>query len=73
MVEVPDLWPESFAAFGLVTRRNPLLKISYLIEKYIYKKAEKVIFTMEGGMEYLAKKNWLGGKKVKLILPMFSM
>ena len=66
LVEVPDLWPESFAAFGLVTRRNPLLKISYLIEKYIYKKAEKVIFTMEGGMEYLAKKNWLGEEKGKI-------
>ncbi|MCH1547881.1 MAG: glycosyltransferase family 4 protein [Flavobacteriaceae bacterium] len=63
--EVLDLWPESFLAFGLISKNNPILKISYMLEKWMYKKANKVIFSMEGGIDYLKHKKWLtsqGGK-----------
>ena len=58
IVEIRDLWPESFVAYGLMRKRNPLLKILYAGEKLIYKKADKLIFTMEGGKEYIIKKGW---------------
>ena len=65
IAEVLDLWPESFLAFGLISKNNPILKISYMVEKWIYKKANKLIFSMEGGIDYLTEKKWLkslGGK-----------
>ena len=63
--EVLDLWPESFLAFNLISKNNPILKLSYLIEKWMYVKADKIIFSIEGGVDYLKEKRWLisqGGK-----------
>jgi glycosyltransferase involved in cell wall biosynthesis len=56
--EVRDLWPESFVAFGLMSKNNPIIKLLYAGEKWIYKKADKLIFTMEGGKDYIAEKRW---------------
>lgn len=58
VVEVRDLWPESFAAYNIISKRNPILKLLYAGEKWIYKKADKLIFTMEGGKDYIVKKRW---------------
>jgi glycosyltransferase involved in cell wall biosynthesis len=57
-VEVLDLYPESFAAYGLVSRNNPFLKMAYLMEKRLYARADRLIFSMEGGIEYLREKAW---------------
>jgi glycosyltransferase involved in cell wall biosynthesis len=57
-VEVLDLWPESFVKFGLLSSRNPLVKFAYLTEKWLYTKADKLIFSMEGGPDYIRKKKW---------------
>ena len=65
IAEVLDLWPESFVTFGLIGKRNPLLPLLYKAEKHIYEKADAVVFSMEGGKNYLTEKNWLtsqGGK-----------
>ncbi len=58
ITEVWDLWPESFVAFGLLSKKNPLLKLGYIVEKYLYTKADKIIFTMEGAKDYLHEKKW---------------
>ena len=58
IVEVRDLWPESFAAYGLLNSHSPLLKPLYAGEKWLYERADKVIFTMEGGPEYISEKGW---------------
>lgn len=58
IVEVRDLWPESFVTYGIIKKRNPLLKLLYEGEKWIYKKADKLIFTMEGGKDYIIEKSW---------------
>ena len=63
--EVLDLWPESFLAYGLISKNNPILKLSYLVEKWVYIKANKIIFSMKGGVDYLRQNKWLkslGGK-----------
>jgi len=65
IAEVLDLWPESFVTFGLIGKDNPLLPLLYSAERHIYKKADAVVFSMEGGRDYLAEKQWLtsqGGK-----------
>jgi glycosyltransferase involved in cell wall biosynthesis len=58
IAEVSDLWPESFVEYGLISRNNLLLKLMYMYEKQMYKKADKIIFTMEGGKDYIVEKKW---------------
>lgn len=53
ILDVRDLWTESIVEFLGYSRNNPLIKLSYLIEKWIYKKADQIIFSMEGGKDYL--------------------
>lgn len=56
--EIADLWPESFIAYGLMGRYHPLLKLMYAYEKRIYIRADAIIFTMEGGKDYIIEKGW---------------
>ena len=58
IVDVVDLWPESFVAYGLVKRTNMFVRLAYLAEHWLYKKAEILIFSMEGGKDYILEKNW---------------
>jgi glycosyltransferase involved in cell wall biosynthesis len=58
IVEIRDLWPESFLAYGLISSKNPMLKLLYAGEKWIYKKADKLVFTMEGGRDYIIEQGW---------------
>lgn len=56
--EVRDLWPESIVAMGKLKRSSLLTKILYRGEKWIYQKADALIFTMEGGSNYLKDQKW---------------
>lgn len=58
IAETRDLWPETLVAFGQLKRNGILTKILYILEKFIYKKADRLIFTMEGGKEYIKDKGW---------------
>lgn len=57
--EVRDLWPESIVEFSSrLTKKNPLIRLLYQGEKWIYKKADKLIFTMAGGGNYITDQGW---------------
>lgn len=57
--EVRDLWPESIVAYSKrFTKNHPLIKILYQGEKWIYKKADSLIFTMEGAYDYIVEQGW---------------
>lgn len=56
--EIRDLWPESFVAYGLLKPRHIIVRLMYQLEKYIYTKADKLIFTIEGGPDYIREKGW---------------
>lgn len=58
IAEAWDLWPRAFANYGLISDRSVFLKIAYAIERHIYVKADKVVFTMEGGIDYLRDHRW---------------
>lgn len=58
IVEVRDLWPESFVAYGILSKKNPVLQLLYAGEKWIYKNADKLVFTMEGGRDYIIEQGW---------------
>lgn len=51
--EVRDLWPETLVELGAMKRNSFIAKILYSGEKRIYKKADKLIFTMPGGKDYI--------------------
>lgn len=57
--EVRDLWPESIAAYSYrFTKNHPVIRLLYRGEKWIYKKADRLIFTMEGAYDYIAEQGW---------------
>lgn len=56
IVEVRDLWPESIVAYNSFSKKNLLIKFLYKLEKWIYKKADRLVFTMPGGKDYLIEK-----------------
>lgn len=56
--EVRDLWPESIVVFGKLKENAFLTRILYKGEKWIYRNASSLIFTMEGGKDYIIEKKW---------------
>lgn len=56
--EVRDLWPESIVEFGNLEKSSLIAKILYSGEKWIYKNADSLIFTMEGGKDYIINRGW---------------
>lgn len=64
VVEVRDIWPESIVEYKGMSRKNPIILALYQLEKWLYKGADRLIFTMEGGQDYIKEKNW--EKKIPL-------
>lgn len=60
IVEIGDLWPESIVAYGMLSRRNPIIWALYRLEKWIYRRADAVVFTMQGGADYIRDRGWDG-------------
>ena len=58
ITEVRDLWPESIIACGLLDRNSLLAKFLYFREKTMYKKSDRVVFSMEGGYDYIKEQGW---------------
>lgn len=56
--EVRDLWPESLMAYGVVGPHHPGVIALRRLEKWIYQKADSLIFTMEGGYDYIVEQGW---------------
>lgn len=57
--EVRDLWPESIVAYSSKWKRNnPLMRILYAGEKWIYKKSDYVVMTWPGGYDYIKEQGW---------------
>lgn len=56
--EVRDLWPLSLIELGRLKQKSILSKMLYKLEHWIYKKADSVIFTMEGGKDYISDMSW---------------
>jgi glycosyltransferase involved in cell wall biosynthesis len=61
VLEVVDLWPEVFVSLGLISKYNPFLHLAYFAEKWIYKRADTIVFSMEGGLDYIRDKKWHTG------------
>lgn len=65
IAEAWDMWPEDFVTFGFLSEKSLAMKFAYWAERKLYERADKVIFTLEGGLDYIKSKGWttdLGGK-----------
>jgi len=58
VAEIADLWPESIVAYGIAGPKNPAVIVLRWLEKWIYKKADAVVFTMEGAYDYIVERGW---------------
>lgn len=58
VAEIADLWPESIVAYGIVGPQNPAVLVLRQLEKWIYQKANEVIFTFEGAYDYIVEQGW---------------
>ncbi|SFH81524.1 Glycosyltransferase involved in cell wall bisynthesis [Tindallia magadiensis] len=66
IAETRDLWPESLVEMGACKRNGLPAKVLYGLESFIFRKADHLIFTMPGGLDY-AKKKGVQAKKVSCI------
>lgn len=58
IVEIRDLWPAELISLGAVKEKSPITMMLFSLEKYLYRKAAAVVFTMEGGARYIHDKKW---------------
>ena len=65
IAEAWDLWPRAFANYGMLPEKSLFMKLAYRIEYRLYRKADHLVFTMEGCLDYLRDHQWTtdtGGK-----------
>src|SRR5699024_1335951 len=67
IAETRDLWPKTFVAMGKMKENSIPARILYKIEKHIYKNADRLIFTMPGGKDYVKSLGGIDLNKVKYI------
>ena len=53
VVDVRDLWPQSIVEYLHVSENNPFIRIMYNMERNMYIHADRIIFSMDGGYEYI--------------------
>ena len=66
IVEVLDLWPNSLVELGAAKASNPIIKFLYWLEYRQYKHADELVFSQEGGPDYLADRKWYNNQNGKL-------
>lgn len=58
IVEIRDLWPESIVAYGIAGAQNPAILALRHLEKWLYRHADALVFTMEGAYDYILEQGW---------------
>lgn len=56
--EVRDLWPEAIFAFNKAREDSILGRLLIAGEHWIYRKADALIFTKEGDVDYIKERRW---------------
>jgi len=58
IMDVSDLWPWELEHQGVLSKNNPLLILFYRIERNLYAKADEVVFSFQGGPDYIRDRKW---------------
>ena len=56
--DILDLWPEGFVDMGYLKRNSLITKLLYRMEHRSYREADGIIFSFQGGRDYLKDKGW---------------
>jgi len=56
VVEIRDLWPETFIQYDIIDRNSFIAKTLSCLENYCYKKSDEIIVTAPGMKNYIAEK-----------------
>lgn len=54
VVEIRDLWPRTLIDMGAIREQSFLAKLFFAIEKFVYKKADRIITLLPGSVDYIA-------------------
>lgn len=57
-LDIRDLWPLSIVEYLKFSDKNPIIRFLYNEEHKMYQRSDGIIFTMEGGREYLNDHGW---------------
>ncbi len=58
IIDITDLWPMEIEHFGFLKPNGIILNYFYNIERKLYTRADHVVFSMEGYVDYLNEKGW---------------
>lgn len=64
LMEVRDLWPQTFIDMGELSARHPVVKALQVLEKFVYHRAERIITVLPLAHEYITT---LGIPREKII------
>ena len=56
--DILDLWPEGFVDMGYIKKNSLIAKMLYRLEHKSYREADGIIFSMQGGRDYIVEKGW---------------
>ena len=56
--DILDLWPEGFVDLGYIKKDSIIAKMLYNMEHRSYRDADGIIFSMQGGRDYIIDKGW---------------
>lgn len=59
IAQITDLWPETLVSYGIISEKNVITKILRALEKWTYKHADKIVFSMEGAYDYIKTQKWM--------------
>ena len=58
ITDIADLWPISIIEYANVSKYNPIVQVLYELEKKAYVKSDALIFSMEGGKDYISERKY---------------
>ena len=67
-LEIRDLWPQVIVDMGKLNQHHPITQAMRLLEKYLYRVADKIIVLAEGSKNYLIEKSGIKESRI-LYLP----
>jgi glycosyltransferase involved in cell wall biosynthesis len=53
VLEIRDLWPETFVAFGVFSRRHPVVLALRALERFLYRRAARIITLLPEAWRYI--------------------
>jgi len=56
--DILDLWPQGFVDMGFLKASSPITKWLYHLEHKSYKNADGLLFSFEGGKDYICDRGW---------------